>query len=265
MHNQFKIEHRTIYNTSSVSLVAFYGNKPASLKTLVQELQDCLASHRLTQGKFIPYPLKQVHATIIGCEGLISDRGIISKWFYQHKQETQNIDLAGLVKYLHRVDLPLTIRFGGYDRQKNYNFVSRDRHLSIRSLQIQSLQQQGIPVLIGWAWENNRVTLALDNIRRDFEQFNLSHKYHSTPEAIDNDFYLRLGTIDRSLSSLEMEAIASEIRHLLANKPPLYILMKLEDLAFARYRDLQLTPATTKAIPVAKISAERLEQLYYIE
>ena len=261
MQRQFKIE-RSRPNLSSVSLVAFYGNKPASLNALIQKLQDCLANHRLTQGKFVPYPLKQVHATIIGCEGLISDRGIISRWFHQYRQQTQYIDLAGLVEYLHRADLPVTIRFGGYDRQKNYNFVSRELHLSIRSLQIHSLQKQGVPVLIGWPWENNRVSLTLDNLRRDLEQFNLTHKYHVTPEAIDNDFYLRLGTIAPLLSTSEMEAIACDLRHILADKS-LYIPVKLGDLAFARYRDLQFTPATTKAIPVPEISARQLEQLYF--
>lgn len=263
MQRQFNIEHQAIPNVSSISLVAFYGKKPAPLVALLKELQGCLASHRLTQGQFNPYQLEQVHATIIGCEGLISDRGIISRWFERHRRKTEYINIAGLVDYLqHRANLPLTIRFGGYDRQKNYNFLSRDLHLSIRSFQINALQEQGVPVLIGWSWENNRISLAIDNLRRDLEQFNLSHKYHPTPEAVDNDFYLRLGTIERQLSSEQMEEIAIDIRNLLETKP-LCISIELEDLAFARYRDLQFTPATTKAIPVTEISPSQLEQLYF--
>lgn len=245
----------------NVSLVAFYGDKPPRLIALIQKLQTYLANCELILDCFIPYQIEQVHGTIIGCEGLKTESGIIDKWFYE-RGETKYIDISGLVNYLqYQIDLPLTIRFGGYDRTSNYNFLSRQQHLYFRSFQLQQTQTQTIPVLIGWSWDKN-VTLAIDNLRRNFQQFNLLHKYHQTPEAIDNDFYLRLGTIDRQLTSQEIDAIATGIRNLLATQPPYYIPITLDNLAFARYRDLKLTPATTKVIPVAEISADRLKLLY---
>ena len=245
----------------NVSLVAFYGNKPFQLVTLIQKLQTYLANSKLVKNCFIPYQLEQVHGTIIGCEGTNTKTGIINKWFYERRRETKYIDIPGLVNYLQYQIVPITIRFGGYDRNSNYNFLSRDRHLYYRSFQLQQAQIQTIPVLIGWSW-NNGVTLAIDNLRRHFQQFNLLHKYHDPLQAIDNDFYLRLGTIDRQLTSREIDAIATDIRNLLAIQPPTYISITVDNLALAKYRDLLLTPATTKIIPVTKISADRLQQLY---
>ena len=245
----------------NVSLVAFYGDKPPQLVALIQKLQTYLANRELTKDCFIPYQLEQVHATVIGCEGLKTESGIINKWFYECRQETRYIDIPGLISYLQHQIVPVTIRFGGYDRASNHNFLSRQQHLYFRSFQLQLAQTQTIPVLIGWSWDNG-VTLAIDNLRRNLQQFNLLHKYHDSPEAIDNDFYLRLGTLDRQLTSEEIDAIATDIRNLLATQPPYYIPIALDDLAFARYQDLLLTPATTKVIPVTEISATRLQQLY---
>ena len=245
----------------NVSLVAFYGNKPPQLVDLIQELQTYLINCELVGDRFIPYQLEQVHGTIIGCEGSKTESGIINKWFYDRRQETKYIDILGLVDYLQHQIVPITIRFGGYDRTSNYNFLSRDRHLYYRSFQLQQAQTQTIPVLIGWSWDNG-VALAIDDLRRNLQRFNLLHKYHQTPEAIDNDFYLRLGTIRRQLTSEEINAISTDLRNLLATQPPNYIPITVNDLAFARYQDLLLSPATTKAIAVTEISANQLLQLY---
>jgi hypothetical protein len=246
----------------NVSLVAFYGDKPVALASLIQKLQTHLANHQLLQDKFVPYQLTQVHGTIIGCEGWKTNLGVVNQWFQEKRQETKYIDFAGLINYLqHQVNLPVTIRFGGYDRNTNYNFLSRDRHLYHRSFQLQSAENNSIPVLIGWSWQDHTVTLAIDNLRRELQRFNLLHKYHAIPDDIDNDFYLRLGTIKANLTLSEIDAIALEIRNLLAAQS-ISIAIQLENLAFVQYQDLSLTPATTKVIPVTKILLSELQQLY---
>lgn len=250
-----------VHRAINVSLVAFYGDKPLGLRSLIERLHIYLATHQLLQDKFIPYQIEQVHGTIIGCEGLKTQQGIISKWYKERRQETKYIDFD-LVNYLrHQVDLPINIRFGGYDRNFNYNFLSRNQHLYNRSFQLQSAVHNTIPVVIGWSWENERVTSAMDNLRRQFQQFNLLHKYHGTPDAVDNDFYLRLGTIKAQLSPAEIDSIAAEIRNLLKTSP-ISIPVNLNNLAVVKYQDLQLTPATTKVLPVEKITACQLRQLY---
>ncbi len=253
-----------IPNIYNVSLVAFYGSKPPELVTLIQMLQDCLANHQLIQNKFIPYRLEQIHGTIIGCEGFKTESGIISKWFYEHRQETRYINFSGLINYLQQqVNLPLNIRFGGYDRHTNYNFISRDQHLYFRSFQLQPTEEQTIPVLIGWSWNNNAISLAIDHLRCDLQQFNLLHKYHAMPNTMDNDFYLRLGTINGKLNSEEINAIATDLRNILEAQPALSVMINLNNLAFAQYQDLTLPPTTTKIIPVAEITANKLKRIYY--
>jgi hypothetical protein len=252
-----------IPDVPNVSLVAFYGDKPLQLIALIKQLQNYLANHELTGKQFIPYQLEQVHGTIIGCEGLKTRLGVINKWFYERRAETIPINFTSLIDYLQtQVDLPLTIRFGGYDRTHNYNFLSWQQHLYLRSFQLQPGANQTIPVIIGWSWANQGVSLEIDNLRRHLQKFNLLHKYHTTADALDNDFYMRLGTINSPLTSEVRQAIATEIRNLLATQPAIYISINLDNLAFAQYQDLLLTPATTKVIPVTQITASQLEQLY---
>ena len=247
----------------NVSLVAFYGDKPTELRELIQRLQASLSNHKSILDRFIPYELAQVHGTIIGCEGTKTEAGIVNKWFAERRQETKYIDLAGVTDYLqHRADLPLTIRFGGYQREVDYNFLSRNQSLYVRSFQLQSAGEQTIPVLIGWPWSDDRVTMAIDRLRRGFQQFNLLHKYHGTPEAVDNDFYLRLGTIDAVLNPETKQTISQEICELLANQSPLHMVIDRQNITFARYQDLSLTPATTKTIPIAEITTDLLRQMY---
>ena len=246
---------------ANVSLVAFYGDKPNELIDLIQRLQEKLGKHELLKDKFVPYQMKQVHATIIGCEGLRNNQGIVSQWFKERRGEEKYLNFVALTNYLQQLNLSLTIRFGGYDRHKSYNFLSRNQPLYERSFQLQPADNLTIPVLIGWSWENSSVTLAIDKLRRSFQPFNLLHKYHATTEAIDNDFYLRLGTINARLSSEEIKAIARYVCEQLASSS-VFVPLCLENLAFARYQDLQLTPATTKVISLLDITASQLEQLY---
>ena len=246
----------------NLSLVAFYGDKPVELSNLIHKLQEHLLNHELIHDQFIPYQLEQVHGTIIGCEGLVTDSGIISKWFYERRQESKQIDFLGLINYLqHQVNLPITIRFGGYDCHQEYNFLSREEHLCLRSFQLQSADNQTIPIVIGWSWKNNGVSWEIGNLRRDLHQFNLLHKYHSNPDAIDNDFYLRLGTINKQLTPVEENAIATEIRNLLSTQSPLYIPINLNNLVFVQYQDLLLHPATTKVISINQFKSDQLDEI----
>ena len=247
----------------NVSLVAFYGAKPTPLQNLIERLQDYLSDRKSIARDFIPYQLPQVHATIIGCEGTKTDLGLVNRWFEVRRGETRYMDLAGMVNYLQQeVSFPLTIRFGGYDRATKYNFLSRDRHLYYRSFQLQATPAETIPVSIGWSWSNDGVTLAIDNLRRSFQQFNLLHKYHNDVDAIDNDFYLRLGTIARPLDELERQKIATIIRDFLAKRSPLLLTLDRENLAFAKYRDLSLTPETTTTKFLDEVDLDWLMTLY---
>jgi len=246
----------------NVSLVAFYGEKIPKLKDLIQKLQTCLVKHELIDN-FTPYHLNQVHGTIIGCEGIQTTLGVVNKWYGDRRQETKYIDIPGLVDYLqHQVDFPLDMCFGGYDPDVDYNFLSRNQHPYLRSFQLQSIENKTIPVLIGWSWQENRISGDMYQLRKDLQKFNLLHKYHGQLDDVDNDFYLRIGTIEGPLTIEAKEIIARDICNLLGSQSTLSILIDLEDLAFAQYQDLSLNPSTTRIIPVAKITSSQLEKLY---
>ncbi len=251
-------------NIPNVSLVAFYGEKALQLVNLIIDLQEYLANLNLGAGKFIPYQLSQVHGTAIGCEGKSTLAGIVSQWWHIHYQQTKYINFEGLIDYLNSdSSLPLTIRLGGYRRDRDYNFLSRQQHPWLRSFQ---LQPGGtgvlIPVLIGWSFQDNYITQQIDRLRRDVQQFNLLHKYHYPTEAVDNDFYLRLGTITGEFTPEIIQAIADGIRKRLAQRTPVEITIDRHSLAFAQYQDLTLTPATTKIIPVTAATAASIRGLY---
>lgn len=264
MPRQLNLNRSVGQKTANVSLVAFYGNKPPQLLTLIRQLQDFL-THSKEIREFVPYEIEQVHGTIIGCEGFETESGIVSKWFDRCRQANRAIDLAGLVDYLRdEINLPITIRFGGYDRQTDYNFLSRGQNLYFRSFQLQPTVERIIPVIIGWSWDDG-ISQAIADLRGNLQQFNLLHKYHAQSGTLDNDFYLRLGTICGETTTSEIEAIATEIRNFLAARSAIYVPLKLDNLAMVRYHDLSLAPATTKIIPLSEITVSKLESLYWTD
>ena len=244
----------------NVSLVGFYGDKPPLLDELIQTIQ-----HYLSQlPEFIPYHLEQIHATILGCEGWKTAEGLVSKWFDLRRKEIRYLDCGGWLEYLQQDSfVPFHVYCGGYKRDRDYNFLSRNQHPYDRSFQLQKLDDTTyIPVLIGWSQKNNLITLDLDNLRRDAQKFNFLHKYHSTADSIDNDFYLRLGTINSPLSNETRATVENQIRQLLSKRPSIILPISPENLAFAKYQDLSLSLATTKILPLPQITIAQLLDYY---
>ena len=256
----------------NVSLVAFYQKKPQKLTALIKKIQTNLAENQILKEKFIPYQLEQVHGTIIGCEGLKTEAGIVNKWFYEHQNQIKYMDLTNFIDYLlQNKHLPMIIRFAGYDRDRDYHFLSRSKHPFTRSFQLlPSGKETYIPILIGWPFQDNFIPKHIDDLRRDAQKFNLLHKYHSTPEAIDNDFYLRLGTIKGKLTSEEVNAIdvswhcaiKTQVRNLLQAQSPINIRLDRDNLAFVKYQDLSLPLATTEILPITQATTSKIKKLY---
>jgi hypothetical protein len=252
-----------IPDVPNVSLVGFYGKKSLELTLLIQEVQTYLAAATAIQDCFIPYRLEQIHGTILGCEGLFTSKGVINKWLYETTKEIKYIDYSKFIEYLQNLDSsPISLRFCGYQLDRHYGFLSRGLHPAIRSFQLQVSSEEIVPVFIGWSWQNNLISQEIDCLRRSGQKFNLLHKYHRHPEAIDNDFYLRLGTIKQQVSPEVISQIESEIRGILLDRTPLQLKLDRSQISFARYQDLQLTPETTKIIRLLDATKENIEQLY---
>jgi hypothetical protein len=252
-----------ISNLPNVSLVGFYGEKPLELTLLIQEIQTYLAAADEIQSCFIPYRLEQIHGTILGCEGLLTSEGVVNKWLYETTEEIKYIKYDRFLEHLNdRAILPINLRFGGYQLERDYGFLSRGLHPAIRSFQLQVSGAEIIPVLIGWSWQNNLISQEIESLRRSGQKFNLLHKYHRHPESIDNDFYLRLGTIKQQLSPEVIFQIESKIRTILLDRTPITIKLDRAQISFALYQDLQLTPETTKIIKLLDATKQNIEQLY---
>jgi hypothetical protein len=176
-----------------MSLVAFHGAKPPPLQRLVEGLVARLgAALGDFPGLFRPYPLDQVHATLVGLEGSWEGDAIFNANARAREQSfgvpPAPLDLPGLVETLRRQAWPLPVRFGGQPPEARNPYDARppwERAFDIR--------EDGLAVLIGWPpgfapW--------LLEMRKRVEQHGVVHKYHLDPAARDNDLFLVLGSVD---------------------------------------------------------------------
>jgi hypothetical protein len=232
----------------SLTIVAGYGDKSADLQRL---LADCQARLQRELGAaFRPYPLPQIHATLVGLErdprhperhrlsGVVGLRA--------------SLDVAGFVEHLVARWRPLSIRFGGFEEAER-PFTSRGELPFARSFSV----QRDKAVLIGWPVERPgrgtwRFPEVLEGIRREARRFGIVHAYHVGSEAMDNDCYLRVGLLDDAGSGTgdpgeRMQTRAQRVRKWLSRCKPCIATLTLEDLSLVRYSDDTLPSATSEA------------------
>lgn len=247
----------SIPNFPNVSLVAFYQNKSPELTQLIQFIQHHL--YTLLPETFVSLNLESIHATLLGCEGLKTEFGVLSKWYLERRGESRYFDLSGFLNWMqHPEKLPLNIQFGGYTSSVDYGFLSQGVHPYQRSINIQNQ----LVVLRGWPVDSGKVTEDLDQIRRNAQNFNFLHKYHHTPDAVDNDCYMRIGTLQQELPTEQVQIIEHKMQEILSQHQPIYSPINRQNLVFIRYEDVKLPPQTTKAIPLAEATVSQLENLY---
>ncbi|EAW35242.1 hypothetical protein [Lyngbya sp. PCC 8106] len=248
-----------IPNFPNVSLVAFYGKKSPEFTKLILELQQYLS--KLLPGIFERYALESIHATLLGCEGVKTERGILSRWFLERREESRIIDFLGFLNSIQNCSqLPINIRFGGYQFSVDYGFTSRHKHPYERSFCFQN----EIAVLMGWPMKVETIIMDIDNLRRSAENYNLLHKYHGNPDNIDNDCYLRIGILNSTISAEKSQEVEQKIQEYLRMRSPLELALSLEDLSFVQYNDYTLPLATTQVIPLQDATPKKLEILYPI-
>jgi hypothetical protein len=256
----------SIPETPNVTMVVFYGpehTKPVELESLIASLKKRILESEHLTGTFDAYHPKQVHATLLGCEGLKTTRGILSKWFWERRKEERHIDLTGFINYARSSgQLPITVRIGGFDPNENYGFKSRDQHPYERSFQFQKENDVFIPVLMGWPCRGQQFPLDIDRFRLGAQSFNLLHKFHGRVESVDNDFYLRLGVLKGVTSEESLRRIEGELRELLRSWPPTYISIEKESIAFAGYNEVTLDMETTQVVSLSSATKQDVEKLY---
>jgi len=245
------------------TLVALYGAKRGALGNLLRTWQDRLARsvQRLGAGiGFRPYPLAQIHATILGLERSARP-GLRNRNLQELTGRAPAMRLAELFAFvLESGHLPFDAQLGGFE-DREYPFRSRGARPYHRSFSLQGRTA----VLIGWpvraprrddgdrslATAPDRPTTrayppVLDELRRSAQGFNVLHRWHREPADVDNDLYLRLGVLEGELAQSRRDLVEDEMRRASSESPPLLIRLSTSDLAVVSY------PADDETLPIAR-------------
>jgi hypothetical protein len=197
-----------------VSAVAFYGPKAGRLRELVSGVQDLIASH--LGGDFLPYTQEQVHATLIGLNGVRDGGTVVNEYMLEFAGRRREMDLPRAMDILaRRFATPLPVRIGGFRPDQAPPFTSRGQHPAQRSF---SVQDRAL-VLVGWP----AASIAgdgqpLDELRREMNTAGLLHRYHARPGKVDNDLHMVVGHhADAPAAALDRAAAA--VRNRLAAEP----------------------------------------------
>ena len=243
-----------------LTLVAYYGDKPSAIAELVTGAQNELTSN--LRDAFEPYPLFQVHGTIIGLEGTRAGDRICNTNYLQRRQQLRPLNLEAVFQILKDQSLlPFFIRIGGYKDGELYPFTSRGLHPFLRSFSIQG----DVAVAMGWPCDGERYPLALDRLRRVFNEANVLHKYHVSSNDIDNDFFFVLGRINRSKTSeLTIQQTQEQMRTFLAIHDSLTIPLDRQHLAIVAYVDPKLPRETSRvySLDEAERKIDEIKSLY---
>ncbi len=237
------------------TLVALYGRKPEELAGTIRSCQALLAAE--VPQWFRPYDIHQVHATITGLESIEGSLRY-NRNLAEHRGSCKTMDLLGFSESLQKTELlPLTVQIGGFD-DRDYPFTSRNRRPYARSFSIQGDKA----VLMGWpvtrevsipegaASSIPRTCIAfpdsLEHLRREALNFNILHSWHRQPADVDNDFYMRIGTLSPVPTDEKVvRSLETKLRAVLSASEPTIVHVGLADLTFVSYCDETLPLASS--------------------
>ena len=239
-----------------LSLVALYGAKPPSLARLIAYTRQ-ESSYFSGQFSFHPYPITQVHATIIGMERLPYEEELVNQNLFVTRNIKEVMQFSPLKNILKQF-LPLNIQIGGYG-ENDLRFLSNGEKRFMRTISYNPETHK--LVAIGWPHsEGDFSERRLWKLRSSLEEHcNLGHKY---PE--DNDFYMVLGdlTLDKG-SEDDILRFIRQMRIFLSDNP-FHIDVDLESLSVAVYSDTSLSLQSTQLYPLKPFltSPDELIKLY---
>ena len=218
------------------------GAKPSALEALIDDIQKILCGSSL-KDYFQPYPLHQIHGTIIGLEKALGFEKAYNANLLQQKGQRRLMDFFCLVDCLE-AHLPFSVRIGGFEESYD-EFLSLGQPPYRRSFGFN--WRAGKAVLIGWPYQE------------PFSTFNFSehsllwtvremlgnccciwHKYHLQQ---DNDIFLVLGDLNlpNSVDKTQLEQLQEEgcqlemhIRSYLSNHP-ISLSLNIETLSVVQY------------------------------
>jgi hypothetical protein len=249
------------------TLVAFYGPKHGQLREFLERCQNRVGRsvRQLGTGiEFRPYPLAQIHATVLGLERS-PPPGFHNRNFQELRGRPQVMRLPELFEFiLDSLDFPFHAQFGGFE-DHDYPFQSRGARPYYRSFSL----QDRTAVIIGWplgaAGRERKgrpraslrrgaqgYPMILDELRRGAQRFNVLHRWHRKTADVDNDLYLRLGVLESELAVSKRERVEVDIRQDLSASLPLIVRLTVADMAVVSY------PADDETLPIARSKVVRL-------
>lgn len=246
-----------------VTLVAFYGPKRGPLGEFLERCQDQVGRSVRQLGAgiaFHPYPLAQVHATVLGLERSTRP-GFHNRNFQELRGRPQVMRLPELSEFiLDSRDFPFDAQFGGFE-DHDHSFHSRGAPPYHRSFSLQGRTA----VIIGWPLgaagcegagppratsslqrDTRTYPMILDDLRRNAQRFNVLHRWHRESTDVDNDLYLRLGLLESELAESQRERVEAEIRQVLSASLPLIVRLTVADMAVVSY------PADDETLPIGR-------------
>ena len=235
-----------------LTLVACYGPKRNRFGELLRSWQQRLDRSLRQIGAeavFRPYPLAQIHATVLGLERL-PQPALRNRNMHEFRSQARPMRLRELFAFiLDSGHLPLEVQFGGFE-DREYPFRSRCARPYHRSFSVQGRTA----VVIGWPVRTARDgrqsapdwPLTLEELRRSAQRFHVLHRWHREPADVDNDLYLRLGLLERELAASERELVENEMRRALGEAPASTLRVGPSELALVAY------PADQETLPVER-------------
>lgn len=240
-----------------ITLVSHYGEKPPALAEQIADLQRALAQE--LGDAFVPYDVRQVHATVIGLEGTRIGKRIRNDNFLRMRNDTRVIDFDPMLAWLRDPTFPkFAAQVGGFRSGVNYPFTSQGRHPSLRSFSIQGERA----VAMGWPRAEDGFPPVLGELRLGFERFGILHKWHQREGVLDNDLFFVLGHC-RAADPEANRRVEESVRERMAERAQL-VPVGLDSLSFVAYSDPTLPLAGSRAFRVNddRVTADFLEQLY---
>lgn len=242
---------------SQLSMVALYGAKPSTLVRFISYTrQESLyySDHFVFQ----PYPVAQVHATIIGMERLPFDEELINQNIFNTKKTKEVMQFSKLKSVLRKF-LPMEIQIGGFG-ENDTSFLSNEKKPFERTLFFDPNTRK--LVLIGWPHADGDFSeRRLWKLRSGLEeQCNIGHKY---PD--DNDFYMVLG--DLKAAGEATDEIFRFIHHMqnYLSENPLFLGVRMDSLSIAVYNSTRLDADSSVIHPLKPLlsSHDAIADLYH--
>jgi hypothetical protein len=236
-----------------VTLVSHYGEKPDELEGLIRSCQELLSFG--LAARFRPYPVEQVHGTIIGLEGHRKSGRLLNR------NSGKQVHPKALLRFLREQFPVIEIRIGGYRHRASYGFQSRGTHPYFRSFSIQGK----IAVAMGWPVQGDTFPNSIDDLRWRFSRdFGVRHKWHKTKDAVDNDFFLVLGRVEESIDRFRLDHAVTEVRTFLSGLEGVHVRIEKDTLRVVAYMDDQLPPETSWVFSVDDplLTSDRLLAYY---